>query len=180
MNDSDLRIRIRITLKGVFLAWKRPWRSERVTVVGVRVTGLSSLVCVSAQAVAAAGWISFASESASLVEDKMLYWANGGGRAARSPVAKQGKADPKEEGSRCLGRGWCVILCLKPKLELKPNSKFHLKLKLGLEPELVLMSVSSETTSEGALSVTLMVGYNLLRLVLAGRQANLWRGNGIL
>lgn len=47
-----------------------------------------------------------------------------------------------EEGSRCLGRGWCLILCLKPKLELelKPNSKFHLKLKLGLEPELVLMS----------------------------------------
>ncbi|MCI45552.1 hypothetical protein A2U01_0066791 [Trifolium medium] len=47
-----------------------------------------------------------------------------------------------EEGSRCLGRGWCLILCLKPKLELelKPNYKFHLKLKLGLEPELVLMS----------------------------------------
>ena len=67
-----------------------------------------------------------------------------------------------------------------PRPRLVPNFKLNLKLKLGLEPELVLMSVSSETTSEGALSVTLMVGYNLLRLVLAGRQANLWRGNGIL
>lgn len=79
----------------------------------------------------------------------------------------EGKSEEEdyEEGSRC---------------RLVPNWKLNLKLKLGLEPELVLMSVSSETTSEGALSGTLKVGDNLLRLGLAGRQANLWRRNGIL
>lgn len=44
-----------------------------------------------------------------------------------------------------------------PRPRLVPNFKLNLKLKLGLEPELVLMSVSSETTSEGALSGTLKV-----------------------
>lgn len=48
------------------------------------------------------------------------------------PGPQEVKKEDYEEGSRCLGRGWCLILCLKPKLELE--------LKLGLEPKLVLMS----------------------------------------
>ncbi|MCI37012.1 hypothetical protein A2U01_0058236 [Trifolium medium] len=69
-----------------------------------------------------------------------------------------------EEGSRCLGRGWCLILCLKPKLELE------LELELKLKPNYK----GAIRNPEGR------VGDNLLRLGLAGRQPNLWRRNGIL
>ena len=116
--NKDNLERSLLSLKKALKEWKR---EERVAVVGVRVTGLSGLVCVSAQAVAAAGWISFASESASLVEEKMLYWANGGGRAARSPVAKQGKADPKEEGSRAVVRTKDRLNSNKPSLSIRWN-----------------------------------------------------------